>query len=86
MTLDLGGQRQGAGCPVVLMEPVDEVFFGPEGEGLGDGMHGERHAVAGEEGLQVLRWKLTADPAEITALNQVADGCGYAAVAYEPAL
>ncbi|MER5951720.1 HNH endonuclease family protein [Streptomyces sp. NPDC001904] len=32
-----------------------------------------------------LRWKLTADPAEIAALNQVADGCGYAAVAYEPA-
>ncbi|MFJ8828045.1 HNH endonuclease family protein [Streptomyces sp. NPDC102467] len=32
-----------------------------------------------------LRWKLTADPAEIAALNKVADGCGYAAVAYEPA-
>ncbi|MEV1023024.1 hypothetical protein [Streptomyces sp. NPDC050264] len=25
-----------------------------------------------------LRWKLTADPAEIAALSKVADGCGYA--------
>ncbi|MFI0243112.1 hypothetical protein [Streptomyces sp. NPDC016845] len=33
-----------------------------------------------------LRWKLTADRAEIAALNKVVDGCGYADVAYEHVL
>ncbi|GGV83147.1 hypothetical protein GCM10010228_59030 [Streptomyces massasporeus] len=38
----------------MLVEPIDEVFLGPEAEGLVGGVHGEGYAVAGEDGLQVL--------------------------------
>jgi hypothetical protein len=53
-SLDLRGPGEGAGHSVVLAEPVAEVLLGPEGERLLAGVHGECHAVAEEDGLQLL--------------------------------